>query len=195
MKITNINTTINFGKTPVATCIVKEVSTQKEVPATIFKMDPLNESDYREIKYSKFTNDIKYGVNEERDQAPYNHGREFYLVKANKNGEVIACAQTLHRFRTSDVPHQGLSTMLEEASENKKFDNGALPLVAYIAQRAIDRYDNSIISVTGTDEEPTIQKKLKFKETETQGVFALPQRRFTNFINRAKNEASLEIIV
>lgn len=195
MKITNTNTNLNFGKTPVATCVVKEVSSQKEIPATIFQMDPLNESDYKEIKYSKFTRDIKYGVNMERDNAPYNRGREFYLVKADKNGEVIACAQTLHRFRTGNVPHQGLSTMLEEASENNKFDNGALPLVAYIAQRAIDRYDNSIISVTGTDEEPTIQKKLKFKETDTKGVFALSKRRFANFITRAKNEANLEFIV
>ena len=193
MKISNINSNINFGKTAVATCVVQEKTTKKEVPATIYKMDPLNESDVREIRYSKNTQCIRYGIDTERNNAPYGQ-REFYLVKANKNGEVIACAQTQHRYRVGNVPHQGLSTMLEEASENQKFNNGALPLVAYLAQRAADRYDNSIISITGTDEPTSLQKKLKFKETDTDGVFVLSKRRFTNYINKAKENAKLEIL-
>lgn len=194
MKISSINSNINFGKTAVATCSVKEKSTKKAIPATIYKMDPLSESDVREIKYSKNTRCIQYEIDMERANAPYNKGREFYLLKADKTGEVIACAQTLHRYRNNDVQHPGLSTMLEETSENTKFQNGSLPLVGYIAQRAADRYDNSIISVTGTDEPATIQKKLRFKETKTDGVYALSKRRFENFINKAKQQTQLEII-
>ncbi|MBQ8887522.1 MAG: hypothetical protein IJY61_07480 [Candidatus Gastranaerophilales bacterium] len=195
MKITKINTQLKFGKTAVATCNVKEKSTQKVLPATIYKMNPLEESDVREIRYSKNTHCLRYGIDIERENAPYNKGREFYLLKVDKTGEVVSCAQTLHRFRTDNIPHPGLSTMLEEASENAKFENGAQPLVAYIAQRASDRYDKSVISVTGTEEPATIQKKLKFKETETEGVYALSKRRFINFINRAKQENQLEVMI
>ena len=77
MKIKKINTQINFGKIAVATCNVKEKTTKKETPATIYRMDPLNENDVREIRYSKNTHCLKYGIDHEIANAPYNRGREF----------------------------------------------------------------------------------------------------------------------
>ena len=195
MKVSNIYSTINFGKTAVATCNVKEKDSKKLISATIFQMDPLDEKDYKEIKFSKYTKDLQYGVETERENGTHNNrGREFYLVKANKNGEVVACAQTLHRYRANNASFPGLSTMVEEISENYKFDNPALPLMGYITQIANERYDKSIISIVGTDESPRIQKKLKLKETENEGVFVLSKRRFDNFIKKAQEKSQLEFL-
>lgn len=194
MKINSISSQFNFGKTAVATCNVTKKEKKETLPATLYKMDPSNWDDQKEVFFSKNTGCIKYAFDREAENQRYGKGREFYLLKADNNQEVIACAQTLHKFRAGDVQHQGLTTMVEEINENPKYKNGALPLFAYIAHRANDRFDKSVISVTGTDELPKLQKKLKLTETKTDGVFALSKRRFENFINRAKKENQLEII-
>lgn len=194
MKINSINSQLNFGKTAVATCNVTKKDSKEIVPATIYKMDPNNEYDKKEIKYSKYTGCLEHAFNSEIENDRYGRSREFYLIKADENDEVIACAQTLHRYRTGNVEHQGLSTMVEEISENKKFKNGALPLFAYLAERADRRYDKSIISIVGTDEQPKIQKKLKLTETKINGVFALNKIHFEKLINKAKRKNQLEFL-
>lgn len=194
MKINSINSQFNFGKTAVATCNVTKKGSKETIPATLYKMDPNNWNDKKEVYYSRNTGCIKYGFELEGEKGRYGKSREFYLLKSDKNEEVVACAQTLHRYRAGDVQHQGLSTMVEEINENPKYKNAALPLFAYIAQRADERYDRSVISLVGTDEQPKIQKKLKLTETKTNGVFALSKRRFENFINKAKKENQLEFL-
>ena len=53
MKINNIISNINFGKTPVMKCCIKSKDTKEPHLATIYQLDAKNNKDLSEVFYSK----------------------------------------------------------------------------------------------------------------------------------------------
>ena len=131
-----------FGKQAVMTCVVKDKATGTPHNATLYKLDPKNEQDQRDVYFSKQA----FCMSKDFEDGKTNpiSCREFYMLQNDKTKEVISCAQTLHRCRRPKFTHPGLYTMIEEANSNYKYKNGEEPLYAYIAKRAGERYDSKL---------------------------------------------------
>ena len=80
MKISPI-CNINFGKTPILKCKIKEINNEENNSATLYLMDYKNPEDKREVELSKNTNPIKNQfLSYTRDNTGYN----FYVLKNRK---------------------------------------------------------------------------------------------------------------
>ena len=190
MKISNISNNVNFGKTALLTCTLKENDSKEKISATLYQMDPKNVEDMNDIKYSKLTKTLSdYIVAEHGKVQP---AREFYLLQNDKTKEAISYAQTSHHFRPFNAKNEGLSTLIEEMRENTKYTNASEPLLAYIAKRAEERYDHTVYTAFGLDEIPSL-KRAKFTETKL-GEFFIPEKRYKVLIEQAEKRSQIEFL-
>jgi len=177
----NINA-ISFGKTPVMKCTVKDAATKKSNEATVYKMDTMEREDLREIQLSKNTRSIVRDFEKESYRRAPIH--EYFLLKNDKTGEVIACAETSRHYKIGDTRYSGASTVIDEFSENKKYVNGAEPLFAYIAHNAEQRYDNYICTAFNDETIKTLRTH-KFTQIKN-GDWCMPAKRYQTVIGQAE---------
>ncbi len=191
MNIQKINSFQSFGKTAMLKCSIKNSETENKQSATMYKMDPLNYEDAKDVLYSRHTTPIKKDfLIAQTTREPHN---EFFLLKDNETGEVISCAQTSHHYRTDPAKHPGLSTLIEEFSENPKYINAAEPLLAGITKRAQNRFDETVYTAFNLETLPSL-KQAKFSKTKL-GEFYIPQRRFDTLINQAEKRSQIEYLI
>ncbi len=186
MRVSNIS----FGKTAILTCQVKNRETNQKASATLYQMDPHNMSDYREVRYSKTARCMCRDM--EDDQSLYNPVREYYVLKDDKTGEVISCAETSHHYRRDEIYSPGLSTTVDELADNTKYVNSTEPMLAFVAQKAFDRYDKSVVIGTYVDDESPL-KRARFSKTKN-GDWVLPEKRFNDFVDTANKRSSIEYV-
>lgn len=182
---------ISFGKTPVMTCTVKNKEEKGKQSATLYKMDTQNYNDYKEIMYSKNARCLHRGFEEDRDSFYPIH--EYYLLKNDKTDEVISCAQTSRHYRTGEAKYSGFSTLINEMGENKKYANGAEPIVSYLVKNAGERQDESVSTAFDQDEIQTSLKRSKFTQLKT-GEWVLPQKRYQALIEQAEKREDVNFI-
>lgn len=181
---------ISFGKTPILTCQFKQKDTNKKVDATLYKMDPHNPSDIKDVEYSKKARCMIFDM--KKDQGRFYPAREYYIIQENKTGEVISCAQTSHHYRLNNAYCPGTSTTIEELADNEKYVNSTEPMLAFLAQNAFERYDKSVVVGTYTDDESQF-KRARFSKSKN-GDWILPEKRFTNLVDTAVKRNNIEFI-
>ena len=188
MKISHINTYQSFGKQALMTCKIKEKNSQEPKNSTLYKLNPMDEADRKDVFFSKQTYCIAKDF-ERQWKKPY-FEKEFYVLQNDKTGEVISCAETMKRCRPPRFTHHGIYTMIEEANENYKYENGAEPLFAYIAKNAKKNFDLNIFTTFNKETIPNL-KSYKFSETR-KGEYCIPQRRFSTLIKQAEKKYEME---
>ncbi len=182
---------ISFGKTPVMTCSVKTADKKNKIDATLYKMNPQDREDQRDVRFSKHTNSIKSDF--ERESGNYYPSYDYFLLTNNKTKEVIACAQTSRHYRTGNARYNGCSTLINEMYENKNYVNGAEPVLAYIAHRAEERFDTCVTTAFDRDEIPGL-KHCKFTQLKT-GDWCIPEKRYPLLIDQAEVRENISFIV
>lgn len=191
MRIQSINNNTNFGKIPVLKCKVKKADEEKACSATLYKMEPNNPSDAREIKYSKNARSIYYDFM--IDGGKHESNRDYYLLKRNDNTEeVIACAETSRHYRPDNAEFSGHTTFIEEMSENPKYEKGGLPLLAHIIINANDNNDKCVSTSTYTNADDSL-KEAKFTQIIT-GDWILPKEEYWNSITGAMQNSGINYI-
>ena len=191
MRINNINSNINFGKTPLMKCIVKREDTKEKSEATLYQLDPKDSRDLNEVFYSKKAACMYPSM--EKDRARRYPISEYYFIKDDKRGEVIASAQTSRHYRRDNVEFPRLTTLIEEMNTNNKYVNSAEPMLAFLANKAFDRFDESLTTGFYT-EDTTFLKRAKFSQTKN-GAWVLPEKRFNNLIDNAQKRSNIEFII
>lgn len=181
---------ISFGKTPVMTCTVKGANKKDIVNATLYQMDPHNNNDQRDVRFSKNTHCIKQSF--ERDCGHFQPIYEYYLLTNDKTQEVIACAQTSRHYRTGNARYNGCSTLIDEMSQNRNYINGAEPVLAYIVHNAEERYDKTVTTAFDKDEIPCL-KNSKFTQLKT-GDWCIPEKRYQLLIDQAEKRENINFV-
>lgn len=182
---------ISFGKSAVMTCTVKSADKTTKVNATLYQMNPLEREDYRDVMYSKHTTCIKSDF--QRDTGHRQGMYEYYLLQNDKTGEVIACAQTSRRYRTGNAKYNGVSTLIEEMSQNRHYINGAEPVLAYLVHKAGEQFDNCVTTAFDKDEIPCL-KNSKFTQLKT-GDWCIPEKRYQLLIDQAEKRENVNFLV
>ncbi len=181
---------VSFGRTPIMKCTIKKTENRGKVEATLYKMDAKDKNDLQDVEYSKVGRCMYDDMAKEFDSPSYS--REFYMLQNDKTKEVISCAQTSHRFRTSDK-NPGLSTLIEEIGVSKNYVNGAEPLLAYIAYNAFNRFDDTVYTAFRPEEIPVDMKRAKFSQTKL-GEWYIPQKRYHVLIDSAQRHSQMEFL-
>ena len=192
MNISKINFNQSFGKQEVMTCKVKESQQNSSKNATLYKLNPEDVNDQKDVYYSKQT----ICIADDFEKAPFDSfasKKDFYILTDDKSGEVISCAETSHRYRPSELPYSGQYTLIEEAKENNKYKNGLEPLFAYITKLASNNDDRFIF--TAFDEE-TVEglKNSKFSQIKT-GEYYISQENFNPLIDNAEKQFKMEYFI
>lgn len=185
---------ISFGKTPVMRCVVKSADKKEKNSATLYEMDINNPSDCKEITYSKNARCLQQGLY--TDLMSGYPAYKYYLLKDDKTQEVIACAQTSRHYReagTRKTTYTGKYTLIDEMEANKKYINGAEPVLAYIAYNADSQFDNFVSAAFDKDEVTPLRQE-KFTQLRT-GDWAIPKKRFSVLIDRAKEKEDINFLV
>lgn len=189
MLINKIQTSPAFGKTKVMQCNIKNSKTNLKNSATLYKLDCLNKDDLKDLMYSKNSSEILTSFLLDRKSGKSTS--DYYILCNDKTGEIVSCAQTEHRFKTTPE-NFGTYTLIRALGENKNYINPVEPLIAYIVKTACDRFDNSVYSVYGFDEMPVL-KRIKFSESKLGEPF-LPSKRFNSVINKAQEHSSINFV-
>ena len=190
MKINNIISNINFGKTPVMKCCIKSKDTKEHHLATIYQLDAKNNKDLSEVFYSKQA--ICLYPSMLKDNRRYYPSSEYYIMKDDRTDEVISCTKTSRHYRRDNVEFPRLTTLIEELNTNPKYINSAEPMFAFLAQKAFNRFDESLTTAS-YPENPTILKRAKFTQTKN-GDWVLPEKRFNNLIDTAQKRSNIEFL-
>ncbi len=185
------NYTQSFGKQALMTCDIKELNTNDKKSATLYKLNPENPSDIKDVFYSKHTGCIARDF-EKAYYASYPQ-KEFYMLQNNSTGEVVSCAQTSHHYRPSALSQSGQYTLIEEAKENNKYKNAIEPLLAYITKSASDKFDESVFTAF---DENTIKglSDSSFSKADT-GEYFISRKNFVPFIKNTEKACNIEYIV
>lgn len=181
---------ISFGKTAVMTCTIKNAETKKRQEATLYKMNPHNREDQRDISYSKQTRCI--AKNFEADTARIQPHYDYYLLTNDKTKEVISCAQTSRHYRANNTSYSGVSTLIDEMKENEKYVRGGEPLLAYLAHKSFSQYDKCIASAVDLEEAPSL-KGCKFTQLKN-GDWVIPEKRYHMLIDQAEKRNDISFI-
>ena len=189
MKILNMQSTNTFGKYPVMSCLVKEKETGKYVSSTVYQLDYNNPTDVDEVRYSKNTNAIKTSFLRARDfDDTY---MNYYFAKNDKTGEVISCSSTTHRF--SPMPQEGgFYTNVEEFSQNEKYENASLPMLAYITGKASGSDSFVKLAFRPVDKQPFTNAGFVSND---MGQMVLPADSFNNLLDKSSSENCIEFLV
>lgn len=189
MEIRKSYQSITFGKTPVMTCEVKRKSDQQRIKATLYKMDLKNHNDLDEIKYSKTTKSLYYDA--EKDSRNFSPYRDYYLLKADDTKEVISGLSVTSHFRRGEERTCGLSFVVDAMEGNNKYVSSTDPILAYLANEAINNYRENIIIGNGDIDEKNLRRE-KFTKSKI-GEWFLPQQRFTQLIDQAEKRYNMVI--
>ena len=115
----------------------------------------------------------------------------YYFIKNDKTGEVISCAATTHRY--SSIPEQsGFYTNIEELSQNEKYENGSIPILAYITGKA--SISDSFVKLAFRPLDKQVLTDSGFVRNEI-GQFVLPSESFENLIDKSSTENLIEFLV
>ena len=182
---------ISFGKTPVMTCTVKSSDKKTKVDATLYKINPYNREDYKDVMYSKHTLCMKPDFS--KDAGMLYPRFEYYLLQNNKTKEVIACAQTSKHYRTGNRAYTGSSTLIDEMHQNQNYINGGEPLLAFLVHQAENRYDKSVTTAFDKDEVPCL-RNCKFTQLKT-GDWCIPEKRYQQLIDQAEKRENISFII
>ena len=153
-------------------------------------MEPSKPEDAREIKYSKNARCIYYDFM--IDAGKHISDKDYYVLSNDRTKEVISCAQTSRHFRPENSEFSGLTTFIEEISENPKYEKGSLPLLAHIA---LNTYDTSDETVTASGYATAIDSLTDscFMQTKT-GDWVLPKDAYKPLVKQVMCNSSLEYI-
>lgn len=191
MNIPALNYNQTFGKQALLTCNVKENSSNTQKSATLYKLDPENISDQKDVLFSKQTGCIKRDFEKARyDSFP---NKEFYMLQNNSTGEVISCAQTSHHFRPFESAESGQYTLIEDAHGNIKYSNAVEPLFAYITKSASQKSDSSVFTAFDEMTMPEANKS-SFSIAET-GEYFIPDKNFASFQSNSEKKYNIKYLV
>ena len=190
MRIQSVTNSTSFGKIPVLQCRVEEASSGNINKATLYKMEPNKPEDAREIKYSKNARCIYYDFMV--DAGKHISDRDYYLLQNNKTKEVIACAQASRHFRPDNAEFNGMTTFIEEMSENPKYVKGGLPIFAHIALNSLESNDASVSTSTYTSAIDSLAGS-SFIQIDT-GDWILPKDDYRSFIKQVMYDSSLDYV-
>ena len=189
MRVQTFNNNLHFGKIPVLKCKVEENNGKLE-NATLYKMEPNNPEDAKEIKFSKNARCIYYDFM--RDAGKHISDRSYYLLKNDKSKEVIACAQTAKHCRPNNAEFSGNTVFIEEMAENPKYVKGGQPILAHIALSALDSQDNTISTSSYANAIDSLNES-EFVQTKT-GDWVLPQDSFKTFVKQAMFDTNMKYV-
>lgn len=178
-----------FGKIPVMLCEMKKIHSKEKVNATLYLMDIKNKNDLKEIEYGKTSGCLRRDL--KTDFYSIHPYRNYYLLKEDSTGEIIACAETSMHYRRTDDKKAGISVMVDEFGENYNYLNPAEPMFAFLANRAIKQYSQNIIIGTSDCDEATL-KKTMFTKTKN-GEWYMPERRFSQLLDKAEKRYNMVI--
>lgn len=189
MRVQTFNNSLNFGKIPVLKCKVEEKNGKLE-SATLYKMEPNNPEDAKEIKFSKNARCIYYDFM--RDAGKHLSDRSYYLLQNDKSKEVIACAETARHFRPDNAEYSGNTVFIEEIAENPKYKKGGQPLLAHIALNSIDLKDSTISTSNYASAIDSLSES-EFVQTKT-GDWVLPQDSIITFVKQAMFDTNMKYV-
>lgn len=186
-----INFRPNFGKQALMECNIKEKTNQNKHEAVLYKLNPEDSEDRKDVFYSRQTGCIAEDFN--RELSNFYPQKEFYIIQNNDNGEVVSFVEISHHYRPNNLSHTGQYTLIEAAKENEKYVNGIEPLFAFIAKHAATRYDEAIFTAFDEETLPSL-KSNKFSKTQT-GDFYIPEKKFVPLIEQAEKRYQIEYLV
>lgn len=189
MNISAINNTQSFGKTALMHCKVRTLEDKERIGATLYKMDPKNNNDVKDVKFSKTAYALIKDMS--RDSRKVHPTREYYILTNDKTGEVISCAQTSNHFRADEGKVSGSYMLLEEVNSNDKYINPIAPMIAFLADKAFNHFDSGIVIGTSELDDKTL-KRAKFSRAQN-GDWFIPQKRFIDFTDKATKKYDMVI--
>ncbi len=192
----------SFGKYPVMKCRVKQYDTNQHINATLFRLDTDCKNDLFDVRRSKNTNCIKDAFT--RAFAMGDKLNEYYVLQDNATSEVISCSQVVRKYRPYTAENPGFSTLIRTMSENKKYNFGLEPMLAYITRLALNRGDSSVYapynkydseswSEWSPYELPSLQD-LRVKDAGKDGI-CIPAKGFYHFIDKAVRNRRINFLV
>ena len=191
MNISKTNYSQAFGKQALMTCTIEEKESKTEKPATLYKLNPNDKSDREDIFFSRHANCIARDF--KKAQFKSCHPKDFYIILNDKTNEVISCAQTSHRYKPSGFPNAGQYTLIEEASENKKYKNGLEPLFAFITKQSTKQCDENIFTAFDETTIPRLENS-KFLKADT-GEYYIPKANFNPVLQQTEEKYNIEYLV
>ena len=188
MKVNFSKNNTSFQKNALFNCKVKRKGTNEKANATLYLYKKQNPNDMEEIANSNLPIQIKsnflnlYCANNSR----------FYALKTDNSGEFVSFAQVSKHFIQDEGKYKGTISTIEEFNTNKEFIDPELPLLSQITKDAINSEDNFIITSFRTDEAPYF-KSASFSKTKYDN-WTLPEKRYTNLIDRAEKRNQIEYL-
>ncbi len=194
---------LSFGKTPILQCRVKDMAERKRHNATLYKLNPKNTSDFKDVMYSGNTTCIQKDFKKAylTDGRDYN---DYYILQEDSSNEIISCAQVSHRYSARDQINPGYYTLISAMSENKKYINGAEPIMSFVTRIAAERddkkvcaayniKDSSLWSEWRADEMHTIKNK-DITDAGADGVY-IQNKMFTPYLDRTERRNQIYYLV
>ena len=194
---------LSFGKTPILQCRVTDIEKRKRHNATLYKLNPRNTLDFKDVIRSKNTTCIQRDFKE-----AYINGNksfhDFYILQDEGTDEVISCAQVAHRYSPKDQINPGYYTLISAMSENKKYINGAEPIMSFVTRMAAERSDkcvkaaynikdSSLWSEWRADDMHTIKNR-HIADIGADGV-CIPEFRYTPYIDMTERRNQIYYLV
>lgn len=188
MKVNFSKNNTSFQKNALFNCIVKRKGTNEKANATLYLYKKQNPNDMEEIANSNLPIQIKSNFL----NLYYANNSRFYALKTDNSGEFVSFAQVSKHFIQDEGKYRGTISTIEEFNTNKEFIDPELPLLSQITKDAINSEDNFIITSFRTDEAPYF-KSASFSKTKYDN-WALPEKRYTNLIDRAEKRNQIEYL-
>ena len=189
MNISRTNNLQSFGKTALMQCKVRTLQDKERISATLYKMNPKDSNDVKEVKYSKTAYVLMPDM--AKDAKKEYPSREYYLLTNDKTGEVISCSQTSNHFREGEEKVSGSYLMIEEFNANDKYINPIMPMIAFLADKAYKHFDSNIVMGTSDIDDKTLKRE-KFSRAKN-GDWYIPQKRFIDVTDKAVKKYDMVI--
>ncbi len=161
MKIYAVKNNLSFGKTKMTNCWIHDKSDDDIVKASIYKMNPSDKIDLRDVYYSSCAFPL-YNDMIKQAKMPVKY-RDFYIIKNDSNDEILSCAQVVHKFDDSK-PQKLTYSCVEELNHNPKYIDALYPLLRYIEFQAKHRKENQVVVAVNLNDETNDIKKLDYKQ-------------------------------
>ncbi|MBQ8635119.1 hypothetical protein IJX73_01165 [bacterium] len=181
MQINNLSN-ISFGKYPILNCQVKDSKTKQKKDATLYKYDPHNVKDMKEIRQRQ----IPFGI----DEMGYT---KIYILEDDETKDIVSCAQTSRHYRSNNLHQAGFSTLIEDMESSKAYINPSEPLIAGLAKEAQDRSDSSIFLARPIQDVHSISNVRM--AANKLGEHYLTERRFNSVIDKACEHSQIEFLI
>lgn len=189
MNITPINSSCNFGKTPIFHCTVKKAGSNEKEAATLYLTDKNNSQDVMDIKKSNLPVRLRLNFTDTRRANSAN----FYCLQTDEGNEIVSAAQTTRHLNRHEGKYEGINTIIDEFGANDDFVDPLTPLLAHIVKTAQDKGDKFVLTAFRAEEAPSF-KNASFSETKYEN-WAIPERRYTGLIDKAEKRAQIEYLI